>query len=130
MSGSTLKNSTLNYVKFRFHDLSMYTVGLSSRLRWRRTAPIVEKQLFRICKTPFMDRIESMSVIVTIAEAGSLSAASRQLGMPVPTVSRKLSELETRLKTQLFQRSSRRVSLTNAGRILHRGVQTNYRTSR
>ena len=63
-----------------------------------------------------MDRIELMSVIVTIAEAGSLSAASRQLGMPVPTVSRKLSELETRLKTQLFQRSSRRVSLTNAGR--------------
>jgi DNA-binding transcriptional LysR family regulator len=63
-----------------------------------------------------MDRIESMSVIVTIAEAGSLSAASRRLGMPIPTVSRKLSELETRLKTQLFQRSSRRVSLTDSGR--------------
>ena len=63
-----------------------------------------------------MDRIELMSVIVAIAEAGSLSAASRQLRMPIPTVSRKLSELETRLKTQLFQRSSRRVSLTDAGR--------------
>jgi len=63
-----------------------------------------------------MDRIESMSVIVAIAEAGSLSAASRQLRMPVPTVSRKLSELEGRLKTQLFQRSSRHVSLTDAGR--------------
>ena len=63
-----------------------------------------------------MDRIESMSVIVAIAEAGSLSAASRQLRMPVPTVSRKLSELEGRLKTQLFQRSSRQVSLTDAGR--------------
>ena len=63
-----------------------------------------------------MDRIESMSVIVTIAEAGSLSAASRKLRMPVPTVSRKLSELEGRLKTQLFQRTSRQVSLTDAGR--------------
>jgi DNA-binding transcriptional LysR family regulator len=63
-----------------------------------------------------MDRIESMSVVVSIAEAGSLSAASRKLHMPVPTVSRKLSELEARLKTQLFQRSSRRVSLTDAGR--------------
>ncbi|RBP03258.1 LysR family transcriptional regulator [Roseiarcus fermentans] len=63
-----------------------------------------------------MDRIESMSVIVTIAEAGSLSAASRQLGMPVATVSRKLSELESRLKAQLFQRSSRHLSLTDAGR--------------
>ena len=63
-----------------------------------------------------MDRIESMSVVVSIAEAGTLSAASRKLRMPVPTVSRKLSELEARLKTQLFQRSSRRVSLTDAGR--------------
>jgi DNA-binding transcriptional LysR family regulator len=63
-----------------------------------------------------MDRIESMSVVVSIAEAGSLSAASRKLRMPVPTVSRKLSELEARLNTQLFQRSSRRLSLTDAGR--------------
>src|SRR4249919_2614575 len=63
-----------------------------------------------------MDRIESMSVVVSIAEAGSLSAASRKLRIPVPTVSRKLSELEARLNTQLFQRSSRRLSLTDAGR--------------
>jgi DNA-binding transcriptional LysR family regulator len=63
-----------------------------------------------------MDRIKSMVVIVAIAESGSLSAASRHLGMPIPTVSRKLSELEARLKTQLFQRSSRHLSLTDAGR--------------
>jgi DNA-binding transcriptional LysR family regulator len=63
-----------------------------------------------------MDRVELMSLAVSIAEAGSLSAASRKLGMPVPTVSRKLSELEARLKTRLFHRSSRRLSLTDAGR--------------
>ena len=63
-----------------------------------------------------MDRVELMSLAVSIAEAGSLSAASRKLGMPVPTVSRKLSELEARLRTQLFHRSSRRLSLTDAGR--------------
>src|SRR5271165_346960 len=63
-----------------------------------------------------MDRIESMAVVVSVAEAGSLSAAARMLRMPVPTVSRKLSELEAHLKTQLFQRSSRRMSLTEAGR--------------
>ena len=63
-----------------------------------------------------MDRVELMSLAVSIAEAGSLSAASRKLRMPVPTVSRKLSELEARLKTQLFHRSSRRLSLTDAGR--------------
>jgi len=63
-----------------------------------------------------MDRIKSMVVIVAIAEAGSLSAASRRLGMPVATVSRTLSELEARLKTQLLRRSSRHLSLTDAGR--------------
>lgn len=63
-----------------------------------------------------MDRLESMSVIIAVAEAGSLSAASRRLVMPVPTISRKLSELEARLHTQLFQRSSRQMSLTDAGR--------------
>ena len=63
-----------------------------------------------------MDRVELMSIAVSIADAGSLSAASRKLRMPVPTVSRKLSELEARLRTQLFNRSSRRLSLTEAGR--------------
>ncbi len=63
-----------------------------------------------------MDRIGSMSVVVSVAEAGSLSAAARMLRMPVPTVSRKLSELEAHLKTQLFQRSSRQLSLTETGR--------------
>ncbi len=63
-----------------------------------------------------MDRVELMAVAVSIADAGSLSAASRKLRMPVPTISRKLSELEARLRTQLFHRSSRRVSLTDAGR--------------
>ena len=62
-----------------------------------------------------MDRFESMSVIVSVAEAGSLSAASRKLGVPVPTISRKLADLEARLNVQLFQRSSRRMSLTQAG---------------
>ncbi|WP_442581760.1 LysR family transcriptional regulator [Mesorhizobium sp. ASY16-5R] len=63
-----------------------------------------------------MDRLESMSVVVAVAEAGSLSAASRKLGIPVATASRNLSELETRLNTQLFQRSSRQMRLTDAGR--------------
>jgi DNA-binding transcriptional LysR family regulator len=63
-----------------------------------------------------MDRLESMAVIVAIADTGSLSAASRKLGTPVPTVSRKLSELEAHLNVELIQRSSRRIVLTDAGR--------------
>ena len=63
-----------------------------------------------------MDRIESMSVIVTIAEAGSLSAASGNSACRSLRSAAKLSDLEGRLKAQLFQRTSRKVSFTDSGR--------------
>ena len=44
-----------------------------------------------------------MSVIIAIAQVGSLSAASRQFRIPYPTVSRRLSELEARPKTDCFR---------------------------
>jgi DNA-binding transcriptional LysR family regulator len=62
-----------------------------------------------------MDRLEAMSILVAAAEAGSLSGASRRLGTPLATVSRKVSELEAHLRTQLLNRSSRRLTLTDAG---------------
>jgi DNA-binding transcriptional LysR family regulator len=63
-----------------------------------------------------MDRFESMAILVTAVEAGSLSAAARRLGTPLATVSRKVSELEAHLKTRLLTRSSRRLTLTDVGR--------------
>jgi DNA-binding transcriptional LysR family regulator len=63
-----------------------------------------------------MDRLEAMSVIIAVTETGSFSAASRRLRTPVATISRKVAELEARLKAQLFQRSSRQMTLTDAGR--------------
>jgi DNA-binding transcriptional LysR family regulator len=63
-----------------------------------------------------MDRLEVMSIVVAVTETGSFSAASRRLKTPVATVSRQVAELEERLKAQLFQRSPRRVTLTDAGR--------------
>lgn len=63
-----------------------------------------------------MDRFESMTVFMAVVEAGSLSAAGRKLGMPLATVSRKLSELETHLKARLLSRSTRQLKLTDAGR--------------
>ena len=63
-----------------------------------------------------MDRLESMSILVAAVEAGSLSAAARRLGTPLATVSRKVSELEAHLKTRLLNRSSRNLTLTDAGR--------------
>jgi len=53
-----------------------------------------------------MDRFESMTVLLTAVETGSLSAAGRRLGMPLATVSRKVSELETHVKARLLSRSA------------------------
>ena len=63
-----------------------------------------------------LDRLESMSTLLAAVDAGSLSAASRKLGMPLATVSRKVSELEAHLRTHLVNRTSRRLTLTDAGR--------------
>jgi DNA-binding transcriptional LysR family regulator len=63
-----------------------------------------------------MDRFESMAVLLAAVEAGSLSAAGRTLGMPLATVSRKVSELETHVKARLLSRSTRKLILTDAGR--------------
>ena len=62
-----------------------------------------------------MVRLESMSVFVAVASAGSFSAASRQLRIPLPTVSRRVSDLESHLNAKLFVRSTRRLALTDAG---------------
>jgi DNA-binding transcriptional LysR family regulator len=62
-----------------------------------------------------MDRLDAMSVLLAVVETGSLSAASRQIGMPLATVSRRISELEGYLGTRLINRSSRRIALTEAG---------------
>jgi DNA-binding transcriptional LysR family regulator len=63
-----------------------------------------------------MDRLEAMSVFVHAADAGSLSAAGRRLGLPLATVSRKISDLEAHLGARLLVRSSRGLSLSDAGR--------------
>jgi len=62
-----------------------------------------------------VDRLDAMQVLVDIVAAGSLSAAARQLDMPLATVSRKLADLEAHLGTRLLIRSTRRLTLTEAG---------------
>ena len=62
-----------------------------------------------------MDRFEAMSLLVGVVEAGSLTAASRKIGVPLPTVSRKISDLEAHLNVRLLTRSTRRLVLTDAG---------------
>ena len=57
-----------------------------------------------------------MSMLLTVVKAGSFSAAARELGLPVANVSRKIAELERHLNTGILIRSSRRMTLTDAGR--------------
>jgi len=63
-----------------------------------------------------MDRLDAMSTLLTVVKTGSFSAASRELGVPVASVSRRISDLEERVKTRLLIRSSRQMSLTDSGR--------------
>lgn len=62
-----------------------------------------------------MDRFESLQTFVTVAQTGSLSRASERLKIAKSAVSRRLSELETHLATQLLSRTTRSLSLTEAG---------------
>ena len=62
-----------------------------------------------------VDRLGAMSLLVSVVESGSLSAAGRKLGIPLPTVSRRISELEAHLKARLLTRSTRKLVLTDAG---------------
>lgn len=62
-----------------------------------------------------MDRLDAMKILLRVVDRGSFSAASRELHVPLATVSRKVSELEGHLETRLLVRTTRKVSLTDAG---------------
>ncbi len=62
-----------------------------------------------------MDRLEAMAILLRVVDRGSFSAASRELGVPLATVSRKVAELEAHLGTRLLTRTTRRVTVTDAG---------------
>ncbi len=57
-----------------------------------------------------------------VVEAGSFSEASRQLGVAPSSVSRQINELEDSLGTRLFQRTTRKLSLTEAGELYYERV--------
>ncbi len=66
-----------------------------------------------------MDRFEALRTFVTVVESGQISAAADRLGCAKSVVSRRISDLETRLGAQLLRRTTRRLSATDAGRDLH-----------
>jgi DNA-binding transcriptional LysR family regulator len=65
-----------------------------------------------------LDRLDELGVFVEIAEAGSVTAAARRLGVPKSTVSRALTRLEASLGVSLVRRQTRGHALTEQGRQL------------
>lgn len=63
-----------------------------------------------------MDKFRAMATFVQIAEQGSLTAAARVLGSSLPAVVRSLAAFEATLGVRLFNRTTRRISLTDEGR--------------
>lgn len=62
-----------------------------------------------------MDRFRAMQAFVRIVDGGSLSSAARSLGVSLPAMVRTLAALEEHLGTRLLNRTTRRLSLTDAG---------------
>jgi DNA-binding transcriptional LysR family regulator len=62
-----------------------------------------------------MDKLMLMEIFVRIVETGSFSAVAREGGMTQPTVSKQMTALERALKTRLLNRSTRSLSMTEAG---------------
>jgi len=62
-----------------------------------------------------LDRLEAMEMLLTAVDRGSLSAAARELKIPVSTLTRKVADLEEMLGTRLLIRTTRKLTLTDAG---------------
>jgi DNA-binding transcriptional LysR family regulator len=67
--------------------------------------------------------LADLRIFTKVVKAGSFSAAARQLGLPPSSVSRRIGALEQRLGVPLFVRTTRQVSLTEAGRVYSTSVQ-------
>ncbi|HYV66855.1 MAG TPA: LysR family transcriptional regulator [Myxococcales bacterium] len=65
-----------------------------------------------------MDRLDELTALVTILESGSLAAAGRKLRRSPPAMTRLLASLEERIGARLLERTSRRLTATEAGRRL------------
>jgi DNA-binding transcriptional LysR family regulator len=66
-----------------------------------------------------MDRFADMRMLVSVVEAGSISAAAERLNLAKSAVSRRLADLEARLGVSLIHRTTRRLNLTDSGRAYY-----------
>ncbi|HAB59653.1 MAG TPA: LysR family transcriptional regulator, partial [Lachnospiraceae bacterium] len=68
--------------------------------------------------------IKQLQYFLTVAEAGSITAAAKRLHISQPPLSNQMQLLENELGTKLFERGSRKITLTYAGQILYNRAQT------
>jgi DNA-binding transcriptional LysR family regulator len=67
-----------------------------------------------------MQDLNDMLFFAEVVDGGGFASAGRRLGVPKSKLSRRIAELEARLGVRLLQRTTRKVSLTEAGEIYHR----------
>ncbi len=63
--------------------------------------------------------LNDVTVFIEVINAGSFVGAAHKIGISKPSVSRQINQLESRLKTKLIKRTTRKLSLTEAGQILY-----------
>lgn len=66
------------------------------------------------------DRLKGLETFVAVADAGSFTAAAERLNLTNSAVGKAIARLEERLQQQLFERTARRLELTDAGAAFHR----------
>lgn len=71
-----------------------------------------------------MQDLNDMVYFAEVVDRGGFAAAGRALGLPKSKLSRRVAELESRLGVRLLQRTTRKLSLTEAGELYHRHAVT------
>ncbi|MDF2370564.1 MAG: LysR family transcriptional regulator [Rhizobiaceae bacterium] len=69
-----------------------------------------------------MNKFDDLEIFARVVACGSLSAAGRELGLSPAVVSKRLRRLEERIGTRLIQRTTRQISLTEAGQGYHERI--------
>ena len=63
-----------------------------------------------------MDTLDNLKAFIASADAGSFSAAARQLALVPSVIAKRIDQLEWRIRAPLFTRSTRKLTLTDVGR--------------
>ena len=66
------------------------------------------------------ERLKGINVFVCVADSGSFRAAAERLNLTASAISKGIARLEDRLGVRLFQRTTRRLALTDAGAAFYR----------